>query len=116
MDTLANLQKLPPMCAARHPGTNEPILIRRGEPGFIAWRPGPPLRERDRVAYFNARHKVTPQQVAAMLHGSQMGWSCPAADPGHDSNTARAVMEGRPREWRWSGDLNVARQEADHGL
>ena len=61
------LAELPPMCAAHHPTTGKPILLRRGEYGY--WPAMPGLD----VDAYNARHGVTPAQREAMLAGSLPG-------------------------------------------
>lgn len=73
-DVLATLQKLPEMCATVDP-MGKPIMIKRGVSGY--W----PLREDFDVDGFNARHDVTPAQIAAMECGSMFGWDVPSADP-----------------------------------
>ncbi len=74
-DVLATLAKLPPVCAARHPITDAPIMIRRGEHGY---HPAPPSLDPDG---YNRRHNITPAQAEAMLVGSMFGWEVPGADP-----------------------------------
>lgn len=72
---LANLAKLPDMCAFPHPETGEPIIIKRGEPGY--W----PMPSSIAIDRFNASFAVTPAKIAAMEAGSLFGWDVPAADP-----------------------------------
>ncbi len=82
MDVLENLKKLPPICAAKMPGTGEPILIKRGEMGYYG-RPST-----FDVDGYNQRHGVTRYQVDAMLAGSMFGWEVPGADPDYYENHA----------------------------
>lgn len=70
-----NLAKLPARCYARHPSTNDPILITAGERGYH-W--APPTLDVDAA---NTRHGITPAQVEAMLVGSMFGWEVPGANP-----------------------------------
>lgn len=74
-DVLATLNKLPEMCAARLPSTDEPILIKRGVPGY--W----PTRPDFDVDGFNQRKGISAAQVEAMQIGSMFGWHVPGADP-----------------------------------
>jgi hypothetical protein len=70
-----NLAKLPGLCAAWHPFDATPIFISAGEPGHYRAFTGLD------VDGFNARHKITPAQVEAMIAGSLFGWHVPGADP-----------------------------------
>ena len=79
-DVLTVLAKLPPMCAARLPSTNKPILIKRGVAGY--W-PAPDSLD---VEAMNARHGITAAQVKAMQAGSMFGWDAPLADPDNEWN------------------------------
>ena len=74
-DVLEVLKKLPPMCAAKMPGTGEPIIIKRGVKGY--WKANPKLD----VDGYNKSQGVTRYQVEAMLAGSMFGWEVPGADP-----------------------------------
>lgn len=76
MDVLSNLQKLPEVCAVYHPTTNEPVLVRRGEPGYYEVLQTPGFS----VEKFNYANGVSSPQQSAMLHGCMFGWSVPAAD------------------------------------
>jgi hypothetical protein len=67
---------LPEMCAARHPVTDTPVFIKRGESG--CW---PLPDDFDDVESWNARHGIKPHQVLAMLNGSMFGGNVPGADP-----------------------------------
>lgn len=91
-DVADTLAKLPPMCAARAPGTDEPILIKRGVQGYWPWHGD--------VDRFNARHGVDWMQVEAMLCGSMFGWDCPAADP--DTHAAGCYPKANITERRRS--------------
>lgn len=75
MDVLNTLQKLPPMCAGRHPSDGSAILIKRGVAGY--W----PARPDFDVDRFNARYNISAAQVEAMQIGSMFGWEVPGADP-----------------------------------
>ncbi|MDF0491457.1 hypothetical protein PX699_16770 [Sphingobium sp. H39-3-25] len=72
---LANLAKLPEMCAAHLPGTDEPIVIKRGEKGY--W----PMPDGMTIEAINATFDATPAQITAMQAGSMFGWDVPGADP-----------------------------------
>lgn len=72
---LANLEKLPDMCACPHPETGETIIIKRGEAGY--W-PMPSLLGSDA---FNASFNATPAAIAAMQAGAMFAWHVRAADP-----------------------------------
>jgi len=74
-DVLEVLKKLPPMCAAKMPGTGEPILIKRGEMGYYGRNPN------FDVDAYNKERGITRYQVEAMLVGSMFGWEVPGADP-----------------------------------
>lgn len=65
---------LPKFCAAYHPSTNEPVLLKRGEMGY--WR-----LEGCSVEQFNEKRGITPEQREAMLTGSAFGWDVPGANP-----------------------------------
>jgi hypothetical protein len=70
-----NIDKLPEICAAKHPTDGTPITIRRGESGYYS---APLLLD---VDAFNARRGITPNVVLAMLIGSMYGWDVPGANP-----------------------------------
>ncbi|AMK23219.1 MULTISPECIES: hypothetical protein [Sphingomonadaceae] len=82
---LANLARLPEMCAAFLPSSGEPIVIKRGEPGY--W----PLPEGMTADRINATFDASPAQIAAMLAGSMFGWHVPGADPGRYDETGRPL-------------------------
>lgn len=67
--------KLPRVCGARHPTTNEPILIKRGINGCFKMKDG------FDPEFFNKKFSITEAQVEAMLIGSAFGWDVPGADP-----------------------------------
>ena len=71
---LANLAKLPEMCACHLPGMAEPIVITRGEAGYAS------LPDGMTVDLINTTFEVTPPQIAAMQAGSMFGWDVPGAD------------------------------------
>lgn len=75
MDVLKTLEKLPPLCAARQPSDNSPVIIRRGISGYY---PAPLNLD---VDGFNARHGVSEVQREAMVVGSMFGCDVPGADP-----------------------------------
>lgn len=72
---LANLEKLPDMCACPHPETGETIIIKRGETGY--W----PMPSLIAVDAFNASFNASPDAIAAMQAGAMFGWHVRAADP-----------------------------------
>ena len=67
--------RLPRVCMALAPGTNEPVRIVRGVEGKFEVSP------KTDVARFNKERGITEHQVDAMLAGSMFGWHCPGADP-----------------------------------
>ncbi len=72
---LANLEKLPDMCACPHLETGETIIIKRGEARY--W----PMPSLIAVDAFNASFNARPAAIAAMQAGAMFGWDVPAADP-----------------------------------
>ena len=72
-DVARNLLKLPKICAAIHPTSNAPIMIRRGVMGYY---PAPPALN---VQRFNSIRNITDAQVEAMEIGSCFGWEVPGA-------------------------------------
>jgi hypothetical protein len=75
-DVLATLQKLPPICASRHPSDhNQAIMIRRGIAGYYL------ASANFDVDGFNIRHGITAAQIEAMEIGSMFGWDVPGANP-----------------------------------
>jgi hypothetical protein len=89
---IAQLDRLPAMCATRLPGTGETIVLKRGEAGY--W----PLPEGWTIDRFNAAFDPTPAQIAAMEAGSMIGWDVPAADPTNYDSTGRPLRPGAQRE------------------
>jgi hypothetical protein len=81
-----NLAKLPGLCAARHPIDATPILISAGEQGHYRAFTG------FDVDGFNARHKITPAHVEAMMAGSLFGWHVPGADPDAYNLKIRSIL------------------------
>lgn len=78
------LNELPKECAARKPGSSEPILLKRGQKGY--W-PFPAIKSEEQLQEFNDRRNVTGAQLEAMICGSVFGFDCPAADPAnYDEN------------------------------
>ena len=95
MDVLANLQKLPEVCAVYHPETNLPVVIRRGVMGFHELVQPAGFS----VEKFNAINGVSSAQQAAMLAGSIFGWDCPGADvdnPIHQEKVKSGGVSARP--------------------
>jgi hypothetical protein len=72
---LANLEKLPDMCACPHLETGETIIIKRGEARY--W----PMPSLIAVDAFNASFNARSAAIAAMQAGAMFGWDVPAADP-----------------------------------
>ncbi len=90
MSLESNCAKLPAFCAALHPNTKEPVLLKRGETGY--W-PTEGLDPRS----FNEARGVTPRQVRAMLLGSIWGFEVKGADPDSDiHDTERDVYDPTP--------------------
>lgn len=86
----ANLAKLPKICAAKHPSTQEPVFIVAGEKGYF------PTSSKIDVNLFNADLKITTAQVNAMIAGSLFGWAVNAADADHPSNQPEAKPKTKP--------------------
>jgi hypothetical protein len=80
----AHLAKLPKICAAKHPSTQEPIFIVAGEKGYF------PASTKIDVDAFNASLNITTAQTNAMLAGSCYGWAVDAADADHPSNQPKS--------------------------
>jgi hypothetical protein len=77
----SNMAKLPEMCWAVQPSSNEVIMIKRGEMGYYPQREDVLPYEAHMVDALNERLGVTKEQEKAMVSGSMFGWDCPAADP-----------------------------------
>jgi len=67
--------RLPRVCLARQPGSDDPIRIHRGAKGYYQTYP------QTDVDRFNADRGITAVQVECMLTGSMFGWDVPGADP-----------------------------------
>jgi hypothetical protein len=67
--------RLPRVCLAHTPGTNEKVRIVRGVEGKYWVHPN------SDVERFNSERGITKHQVEAMLIGSMFGWESPGADP-----------------------------------
>ena len=63
LERILTMIELPAYCAARHPETNKPIIIRRGEPGYLPWPKGNPITPED----FNKIHDVDEAVVQTMI-------------------------------------------------
>lgn len=76
-DTTDPAHHLPPICYIRHVTTGDVVMIRRGEPGYV------PVETPCSPECLNARLPQPPTEddVAAMRHGSLIGWDGPGADP-----------------------------------
>jgi len=83
---------LPGRCFSTLPSSGELILIEKDKKGYAKCGFSTPNPEQNRIlaARYNDRDGVTPQQAAAMLGGSQFGWSTPAA------RTASYDVRGNP--------------------
>lgn len=68
-------RNLPLLAAAWLEGTGDPVLILRGEPGYI------PFPEITDPEAWNRSRGVTPAQAEAMQVGSMYGWDVPGANP-----------------------------------
>lgn len=66
-------KRLPKQCVALNPVDNTPVMVFRGEYGYI--------ETTETLESFNAPRGITPAQVSAMLVGSMFGFHCSAADP-----------------------------------
>ena len=63
---------LPAYCAAHHPVDGRPIMIRRGEPGYVEWPKDNPISPED----FNRVHDIDEAVVQSMICCSMTGaWS-----------------------------------------
>lgn len=74
---------LPEMCYTLDPVDDEPVIIRRCQPGRFCIdisRDGS-RSFRDTVDMLNKKLGVSKAQEAAMVAGSEFGWTVPAADP-----------------------------------
>lgn len=73
-DVLEVLAKLPRSCMVWENGQG--YIIHRGVMGRHEY----PIPSENDVAVWNRNQKITPEQVAAMQIGSQMGWDAAGAD------------------------------------
>ena len=74
---------------ANLPGTDEVIIIKRGESGYYTceYSTDDKAFNRAMVDDRNSNLGVSKAQVEAMLAGSMFGWDVPAADPkSYDEN------------------------------
>lgn len=67
--------RLPRACASTNPVGNGPVLLKRGQMGYLELHPATDV---DR---FNREHGITEAQRKAMEAGSMFGWGIPGADP-----------------------------------
>lgn len=69
-------QPLPDICYSILPSSGALIVIEKGKSGYCPCDLSAPHREQNEMtaARFNRRLGVTPQQEAAMFHGSMFGW------------------------------------------
>ncbi len=76
-------KRLPDLCWSVTETESKLIYIERGKSGYTLseWDTGNPARNRRIADYKNQELGVTPQQEAAMVHGSMFGWNTPGADP-----------------------------------
>lgn len=76
-------RRLPDLCWAVTEAEGKLICIEKGKSGYTRskWETGDPVSNRRIADYCNQKLGVTPQQVAAMFHGSMFGWNTPGADP-----------------------------------
>ena len=77
---------LPEACFAVAPGTDDMVLIKRGEFGYHTadanyFKRGLSETPKAAAKRLNRNLGVTPAQAAAMLAGSIFGWRVRAADP-----------------------------------
>ena len=75
-------KRLPDLCWSVTETESKLIYIERGKSGYTLseWDTGNPARNRRIANYKNQELGVTPQQEAAMVHGSMFGWNTPGAD------------------------------------
>ena len=93
---------LPDKCYCVLPGSDEIIIVKKGETGY--YRTDKYGHDREDalniVAEINKSGGVTPAQAEAMLAGSMFGWGCPAADPKNYDEEGKPV----PPKHRDRGD------------
>lgn len=78
--------KLPPVCFAVHPTDGVPILLLRGEEGYLGLETGEEFGTLQAVADWVREHNeklgVNQWQMEAMITGSVFGsWDAKGADP-----------------------------------
>ena len=61
--------ELPNYCAARHPVTGDPIMLRKGEAGYVPWPKTNPISPED----FNKVHDIDEAVVQTMMACSMSG-------------------------------------------
>lgn len=101
--------ELPDRCFGILPSSGELILIEKDKKGYEKCGFSTPNPERNRMlaARYNDRDGVTPQQAAAMLGGSLLGWSTPP--PGPPATMCAAIPSSRKNpgvhgKRIWNGD------------
>ena len=84
---MSNLDKLPEVCYANLPGSEEVIMIERGKKGYSPQREDVAPWDPRNVDFANEKLGVTKAQKEAMLNGSMFGWDIPASNPdNYDEN------------------------------
>lgn len=88
------LAKLPEMAYAKNtlhcsgPRGEPPVIcVKRGESAYYA------IYTTRTAEELNGELGVTPEQAAAMVHGSLFGWDTPGADPDHELHKKTAAVE-----------------------
>ena len=79
-----NLAKLPDICYGVLATTNEIILIKKGETGYVptGYAAAKTAKDADNWCNeLNSRLDITKAQRKAMELGSMCGWDIPGADP-----------------------------------
>ncbi|MDR1320297.1 MAG: hypothetical protein LBK56_02575 [Gracilibacteraceae bacterium] len=98
---LAGKHELPHKCFSTLPSSGEMILITRGERKYTPFSSPATLEEKRRmVDMFNEESGVTRAQEQAMLAGSMLGWTIPAACPWNyeQDGTPRPPKTRPPKE------------------
>lgn len=89
---------LPDKCYAVLPGSDEIIIVKKGEKGY--YRTDKYGHDRaDAISIVNESNTgggVTRAQAAAMLAGSMFGWDTPAADPQNYDGQGQPIKPRRP--------------------
>ena len=91
---------LPEQCYAVLPGSNEIIVVQKGESGYYKTNmfSNDRLEAQKIVDEYNDKLGVTKAQAEAMVAGSMFGWHVPAADPkNYDKDGKLLTVKNRNR-------------------